>query len=138
MNLKKTLMLCFFLITTQSLLAQEKDTKFSHRFSTKDSTILQPAKIKTYHKVFETLKGLNFIETVKTVNEIKEVFKPVKANDEIKNKEDVWDTRKKALSRILGKNPASLLSLFWPLFLIFFVFWFLKQYKKVFIAKIKF
>lgn len=138
MKIKTILILCICLLLAQGLFAQEEDSKLSQRFASEDSTILQPKKIETYHKVFATLKGLTFVETGKTIGRIKEEFKAVNANDEIKNKEDRRFAKRKALHTTFVKNPGSLLSIFWPLFLIFFVFWFLKQYKKVFIQKIQF
>lgn len=138
MNMRKIIILCIILILTTNLIAKEKGINLSQRFSSKDSTELVPTNPRTYKKVLSTLKGLSFIETPKTIGKIKEEFKAINANEEIKNKEDAREAKRKALQSIFINNPSSLLSLLWPLFLIFFVIWFLKQYKKVFIKKIEF
>jgi hypothetical protein len=117
--------------------SQEKTSKLSNRYSTIDSLDVSPKSMSTYTVMLEPLKGLSVESTITTITNIKDEFKIINENQEVKNKEDRLSLKKDALSKIFS-HPSSLLSLIWPIFFVFFIIWFLKQYKQVFINKINF
>jgi len=121
-----------------SIQASGKEIELSSRSVSSKSTQSSPCELKSYSRVFSTLKGLSFRETKKTINKIRNDFKAIDLNNKAKEKKKRSRLKREMVVKFLSNSPSGLLSLFWPLFLLFFGIWFIFKYKRVFIDKIKF
>lgn len=134
----KLISVCVFILFFTNFRVTGKEIELSSRSVSSKSTQSSPCELKSYSKVFKTLKGLSFCETKKTINKIRNDFKAIDLNKKVKEKKERSRLKREMLVKFLSNSPSGLLSLFLPIFLLVFGIWFIIRGKRVFVDKIKF
>lgn len=134
----KLILASVFILLYVNMQATGKEIELSQRSSSSKVAISSVFTQSRYTKVYTTLKGLSFDETVKTLIKIKDDLKAIDIKYKSEKKSRRVTKKMEMVVSCLGDNPSSLLSLLWPLFLLVILIWFISRFKRVFIEKIKF